>query len=384
MKANITFIILFLNTCLIGYSQPFAIGHTAITFTDPSRGNRQIAADLYYPATTAGNNTPISSGIFPLVIYGHGFVMVTGAYQNFWDLLVRDGYIVALPSTEGSTSPNHSEFGADLRFLVSQIQTNGAGSSIPSSSVGLTSAIMGHSMGGGCSFLAAQNNTAITTMVSFAAAVTNPSSVTAASSVTVPTLVFSGSEDCVAPPAQHQDLMYNSTATVYKTQVNISNGNHCYFANYNFNCTFGESTCQPVPNITRAEQQSVVNDFLKYWLAYYLKGDCSAAQSFQDSLTTSSRITYRQSQPIGCTTGLTSLNSQDGIKIYPNPSAGNFIVRSELKSPELRITDLTGKIVIRHKLNSQISIIDFPFSPGIYFARLSDSERSYTQKLVIE
>jgi len=147
-------------------AQPFAIGHTAITYTDPARSNRQIATDIYYPATTAGDNTAIAAGMFPLIVYGHGFVMTTSAYQNFWDVLVPQGYIIALPSTEGSFSPVHSDFGADLRFLISQIQSTGAGASVPVSSVASTSAVMGHSMGGGCSFLAAQNNTTITTMIS--------------------------------------------------------------------------------------------------------------------------------------------------------------------------------------------------------------------------
>ena len=165
------------------------IGHTTVTFTDVSRGNRQIPTEIYYPATSAGNNTPISPGIFPLIVCGHGFVMVWSAYQNIWTDLVPEGYIVAFPTTESGFAPVHSDFGLDMKFLVTEIQNNGAGTSVPSSSVGNTSAIMGHSMGGGSSFLAAANNTSISTMVSFAAANTNPSSITAAQQVSVPTQI---------------------------------------------------------------------------------------------------------------------------------------------------------------------------------------------------
>ena len=182
------------------------VGHTTVTFVDPSRSNRQIVTEIYYPATSAGNNTPIASGVFPLITFGHGFVMAWSAYQNFWDFLVPEGYILAFPTTESGLSPNHADFGEDLKFLITKIQSSGAGTFVPSASVGTTSAIMGHSMGGGSAFLAAENNSAITTMVSFAAANTNPSSITAAQQISVPTLLFSGVNDCVAPPSQHQEL----------------------------------------------------------------------------------------------------------------------------------------------------------------------------------
>ena len=125
------------------------VGHTQITFIDSSRNNRSIPTEIYYPATVAGNNTPIAPGVFPVISFGHGFVMTWSAYQNFWDDLVPEGYILAFPTTEGGFSPVHADFGADLKFLVNEIQINGAGASVPASSAGNTSAIMGHSMGGG-------------------------------------------------------------------------------------------------------------------------------------------------------------------------------------------------------------------------------------------
>jgi dienelactone hydrolase len=296
------------------------VGHTTVTFVDPLRNNRQISTEVYYPAITAGNNTPIAAGTFPVIAFGHGFVMAWSAYQNFWDLLVPQGYILAFPTTESNFSPSHSDFGEDLNFLISKIQSDGAGNSVPVSSIGNTSAIMGHSMGGGSSFLAAAANTTITTMVSFAAANTNPSSITAAEQVLVPTLLFSGENDCVAPPSQHQNSMYDSLVAPYKTQITISGGGHCYFGNSNLNCTFGESTCSPSPTISRTQQQSATIDFLSLWLDYFLKNDCSKAQIFQDSLQTSSRINYRQSQAISCSTGINNSKVfSSAITIFPNP-----------------------------------------------------------------
>ena len=258
------------------------IGHTSVTFIDPSRNNRQVTSEVYYPSLTAGENTPISTCVFPLIIYGHGFLMTWSSYQSVWSNIVPQGYILVFPTTEGGFTPVHSDFGLDMKFLISEIQNNGAGTSVPASSVGNKSAIMGHSMGGGCSFLSANENSSISTIVSFAAANTNPSSVTAAQNVTIPTLIFSGTNDCVAPPSQHQDIMYDSTTANLKTQIYIKGGGHCYFADNNFNCSFGEATCTPSPIITREQQQSTTFDFLNLWLAMFLKDDCEKGQAFQD------------------------------------------------------------------------------------------------------
>jgi len=185
MPIKINLILTSLLLCLGLSAQQ--VGHTTITFVDSSRNNRPIVTEVYYPATSAGDNTPMTTGVFPLIAFGHGFVMSVGAYQNFWDLLVPEGYILALPTTESGFAPSHANFGKDLAFLITTIQSNGAGTLIPSTSVGTTSAIMGHSMGGGSAFLAAKDNAAITTLVSFAAANTNPSSIDASQYISVPT-----------------------------------------------------------------------------------------------------------------------------------------------------------------------------------------------------
>jgi dienelactone hydrolase len=287
-------ILLLLCILLLGEisAQSFAIGHRNVIYIDPSRNNRQIETEIYYPANIAGDNVAIAQGQFPVISFGHGFVMVWSAYQNIWSALVPQGYIVMFPRTEGNTSPSHAEFGRDLAFLIGKMQTEGTTANSPFfGAVGATSAIMGHSMGGGSSFLAVENNTTITTMITLAAANTNPSSIAAASNISVPSLVIAGENDCVAPPAQHQIPMYNGLSSSCKTYVEVKGGGHCYFANNNFNCSFGEGTCTPNPTITRAEQQDATQDLMNLWLAYFLKGDCPSWESFGDSLLTSPRIT---------------------------------------------------------------------------------------------
>ena len=244
-------------------------------------------------------------------------------------------------------------------------------------------------MGGGCSFLAAENNLMITTMVSFASANTNPSSITASQQVSVPTLLFSGTNDCVTPPSQHQNIMYDSTAAAFKTQVNITGGGHCFFANSNFNCTFGENTCSPSPTITRAEQQSVTNNFLKLWLAYFLKNDCQKAQDFQDSLSMSSKISYRQSQAIGCFTGITNSNFYpNSFKVFPNPFSTQTTLQTDilLHNATFTVYNCFGQTVreITNISGNTATFYRDNLPSGLYFIRLTqDNKQIETKKLII-
>ncbi len=277
-------------------AQTYSVGHTQITYTDPARAGRSIATEIYYPAGTAGTGVAVSAGTFPLIVFGHGFVMSWDAYQNIWDDLVPQGYIVVFPKTEGSFSPSHSEFGKDLKFLITKLQSESATNAVSPfyNHINAKSAVMGHSMGGGSAFLTAESNPNITTLVTFAAANTTPPSIAAARNITIPALVFSGENDCVAPPVTHQIPMYDSLASACKTFISIKGGAHCEFANNNFNCSFGESTCSPSPTITRAQQQDATSDLLKLWLEYYLKDNCASWTVFNDSLAASPRITYMQ------------------------------------------------------------------------------------------
>lgn len=362
-----------------------SIGHTTITYTDATRNNRQIKTEIYYPSASAGDNTPIAPGKFPVIVFGHGFVMTWTAYQNMWTSLVPEGYIMAFPTTEDGFLPSHANFGQDLRFLVDEIMQTGVGSIVPVSSISHQSAIMGHSMGGGSAFLAAASNTSISTLVSFAAANTNPSSFAAAQRVTVPTLIFSGTNDCIVPPNQQQDLMYDSTAAVQKTQLYIKGGGHCFFANANFNCSFGESTCAPTPSISRSEQQNTTADFLKLWLTYYLKDDCDKAKEFQDSLTNSIRISHRQSQNIDCqSSSLPKVAPEAEVTIFPNPSTGEFTLTCLKPVKSLVVSDHLGKIIFtddKPKMTTVINLKQFP--EGIYFVTIiGQNALTYKEKLI--
>ena len=279
---------------LNSFAQTFNIGHTSTVLYDNTR-IRDVNTEIYYPANSNGDDVSISIGNFQVIVFGHGFLISWEAYENFWISLVSEGYILCFPTTEMGFTPNHQIFADDLRFISSQMQIESQNSlSIFYNSVLPKTAIMGHSMGGGASFLATENNPNIITLINFAAAETSPSAISAASNITIPSLIFSAEDDCVSPPISNQNIMFDSLNSICKTQINIINGGHCYFANENMLCSFGESSCNPNLNITRNEQQSVTNDFLKIWLNFYLKSDQNSFSIFNDSLQSSNRITYSQ------------------------------------------------------------------------------------------
>lgn len=240
-------------------------------------------------------------------------------------------------------------------------------------------------MGGGATFLAAEANTAITTIVTFAAANTNPSSILAATKVTVPTLIFSGTNDCITPPAQHQNIMYDSAASAYKTQINIKGGGHCYFADNNVSCSLGEATCTPTPAVSRSQQQSATSDFLKLWLGYYLKSDISHAIRFQDSLNSSNRITFRQNtpinQPVGINTGEYIINQ---MTIFPNPASQTITIETTAEPiKHIKVYDSKGLLILKQYpvQYSTHFVLDISIlKSGIYTLEVN---QSFRKKIVV-
>ena len=378
---------LFLGFSMFGWSQNYPVGHRTITYSDPSRGNRPIPSELYYPATDAGENTPLSPGLFPVIVFGHGFQMAYDSYAYLKNGMVPAGYVLVFPKTETSLAPNHAEYGTDLAFLVVQMKAEGQSPASPFfQHIDSTSAIMGHSMGGGASFLGCKNNTIPTVMVTWAAAETNPSAITAARSVTIPSLVFAADLDCVTPPAANQIPMYDSLAGNCKVFINIKGGGHCYFADANFICSIGEIGC-PGFTITREQQHATTLCFTKLYLDHYLKNLTNAWATFNDSLNNSPRITFQKS----CTTTSVAPGvDQVPCRVFPNPS-GNLASLTGLsngKDPVLVIiSGISGRKmdafrVIPEENRYRLTIDMNAWAKGVYFAEIRSSQETRMVKIV--
>ena len=300
-KSSIIFS-LFLKFSTLIYAQHF-IGNYSTEFFDPSRSNRSIPVEIYYPSISEDINTQVAFGQFPIILFGHGFLMSFSSYQNFWEEFVPRGYIIVFPRTEEGLVNDHQEFGWDLQLLVTKMQEEGVNSNSPIfGAVDNNTALMGHSMGGGAAFLAADSlsqsgNPQLKTIIGLAPAESSSngvSSISSALNVNTPALILSGSQDGVTPPENHHLPMFNNLSSSYKTFISILGGAHCYFGEPNFFCDFGEATASSGISISREDQQNITFDFVNLWLDYMLKDSCEQYNAFQDSVFNSNRITYDQ------------------------------------------------------------------------------------------
>jgi hypothetical protein len=366
-------ILLILLSSVLMTAQDFSIGHQQTSFVDVSRNNRVVTCEIYYPANTAGDNVAVASGVFPVVVMGHGFVMPASVYDIYWEALVPEGYIVVLPTTETSLFPSHENFGRDMAFLVSALQEeNGNGSSLFYNAIGNTSAVMGHSMGGGSAFLAMTYNANITVLAAMAPAETNPSAISAAGNIQKPTLIFSGINDCVAPPADHQVPMFNASVSVCKSYVGIVGGDHCQFASPNFNCTLGQSTCSPQGTISATEQQASVLNNLIPWLDFYLKDNCAQGEVFQSNLSNTTSFELIQNCALGCGADVQN-NTSLPFSLYPNPSSDQLRWKGNAQwvGQSFLIMDVQGRTVAKGVLNKTSEVTDISkLKSGMYWLKV--------------
>ncbi|MFO8086884.1 MAG: T9SS type A sorting domain-containing protein [Bacteroidales bacterium] len=346
-------------------AQQYAVGFSQQTWVDTSR-SRSVDVKLYYPALIAGEDATIAPDSFPLIIFAHGMMINVDAYQNLTDELVPRGYIMAFPQTEGGVLPNHQAFGQDILFLHHHLrQKNHDSSSFLFHSLTRKTALIGHSMGGGSSFLAARQDSLLTTLVTFAAAETSPSAIAAAGDISIPSLVFAGEDDCITRPVIHQIPLYDSLKSTHKTYVEIENGTHCYFAGYNFYCAAAEITCNSSPDISRDMQYEIVSKLLFPWLDAFLKQNHKAEINFYDTLTASSRLNYQHQGPY---TGYKEDSGLQQIHIFPNPATDQLTIDAKQKPLWIDLFDAAGNLLMQKKHTDflDIQILD----PGMYFLKI--------------
>jgi hypothetical protein len=386
--------------CSSSFAQ-YAIGNRKLILIDKARTSRSVLTFVYYPASVSGENVPVISdgNKFPVISFGHGFVMSALAYQWLAQALVPHGYIIAFPATEEGVPPIHSEFGKDEVFVARTIRNYGdsTNSFLFGKTNGYT-AVGGHSMGGGASFLGMQNVTDITTFFNFAAAETflTESAIQKARQCTRPALIFAGSKDCVAPATGNSLNMYNNTAAEYKLFANIKDGSHCQFADANKTvCELGETlACFGRTYIPGAEQQEKVLLMLKPWLDFWTKRDCNAISTYYANITANlSAYDTLQSKIITCSaldiiSGIRQNSNTLDASVFPNPSNGNVLLQlnENYKTATLELFDLSGKLTDSRILNNQQNIsLDYARLPkGLYQLRLSTEKGIFTSQLILE
>ncbi len=296
-----TFITALLICCGM-FAQGYTIGHISTVFNDGLSGKRNIPADIFYPQSLpedVGADGESSRVKFPVICFAHGYMLPASAYLNIQEALVPAGYILVFPGSASGLFPSHEQYSEDLAFVLGAIDSLTADASSPLH--GITDAsrcLMGHSMGGGAVFAAANMQVDIAALVSLAPLNTSPSAIQSASSVKAPTLIFAGGNDCITPPEKHQLPIYNFSASVNKTYLLIKGATHCQMGSHNSLCKFGETMAFCNDGISEEEQHLTLNRYLLPWLNFFLKGDYDSGLEFDSAIRSDISVEYLRSRPL--------------------------------------------------------------------------------------
>jgi len=292
--------------CSVAVSQQYTAVHTSVVLRDSERGNRRVPVELFYPEKimSADSCSEANDDRFPVICFAHGYLLSGKSYQHLVDMLVPEGFIMACLSSGDGLFPSHRRFGEDLRFVSAEVGRLDADPDSPLyGRIDTLRCLMGHSMGGGAAFLAAAGNPSIHAVVALSPYDTRISAIDAASATGVPTLIVSGSKDCITPPEEHHLPMYEKSASSDKTFLLIKDGTHCNMGVSFDKCEVGERMARCEPGISGEEQLAVLARYTVPWLRYFLKGEEEQGIRFDDVLRADTTVTWRQSKPLATSSG---------------------------------------------------------------------------------
>jgi hypothetical protein len=85
-------------------------------------------------------------------------------------------------------------------------------------------------------------------------------------------------------------------------------------------------------------------------------------------------------------TGIGEITVNNQLSVFPNPATTDFTIQlnSEFKNSQLEIFNNLGEKILEQVINQQSTKINLKSPAGIYFVKVSDGEKIYTQKLVIQ
>jgi dienelactone hydrolase len=370
------------------------VGNQTIILIDSSRNNRNIQSLVYYPSFSEGNGTPInlSGGKYPVISFGHGFTINPNVYIHLFRHLASWGYIVVAPSTETGFSPSHLEFARDLAFVLRDMKRK---SRLPADFFfnavdTMQTGIFGHSVGGGCSFLAGSLDSSVKAISSLAAAITNPSSINAIQQIHRPVQLLSGQRDSIASYWSHQLPHYNA-ANPFKQIINVKGGNHSYF----HLLPALDDLVDNSATITRNEQQRLTRRYITAFFNLFLKNDTAYKSYLYGNIAQSDTSVIIQYQ-LPLTTGLRQIEAIPGeFKLehnYPNPfnpltNIEFSVINSDLA--RIEIFDFAGRKVAEPFSNFvnpgkyRLVFDASGLSSGVYFYSLSSGNSREVKKLTV-
>jgi len=213
-------------------------------------GGGRFDARIWYPATDAGLEAPLdpSGGPYAVIAFGHGYLQDPEMYESTLEHLATWGFLVVAPESALGLFPNHRRFADDLRSSMDHMTAENDDPEsrffgvVDPEAFGLS----GHSMGGGCSLLAAADEgPRLRAVANLAAAETNPSAIAAMPDVVAPVSLISGDADRIVPVETNGQRMYDATPAPRILPV-LRGANHCGFEDsWTFGCDGGGSMGRP-------------------------------------------------------------------------------------------------------------------------------------------
>ncbi len=101
-------------------------------------------------------------------------------------------------------------------------------------------------------------------------------------------------------------------------------------------------------------------------------------------ITDANGCTKCKSDSVACPTGILELDNIKGFQIYPNPTHSILNVECRMQNAELKMYDMTGRIVLEETLHSPLSTINCPLSTGLYLVRVEAGDIVWQEKVVVE
>lgn len=342
-----------------------------------SRDSRSMNCRIYYPALSDGENAPIdaSQGQYPIIAFGHGFLMQTGYYISLLKQLSSHGFIVIAPQFSDT---QHGELGKDLIACLNHIKnlSRTPGNRFFNLADTSRTGVSGHSMGGGASLLSTIYDTTIVVAAPFAAAETTPTIIGSINNTKSWIYLISAQNDGITPPATTQIPMYNNTPGK-KGLLTLKGGNHTKFMDTGiFDWT------DPRGYLSRTRQIYLSQKYLTAVMRYLLKGENHYGTfAFGDSAAADTSVVLETT--VGVKDEAQTLPGEFRVsQNYPNPF--NPVTRVEYTLPvssrvTVEVFRITGeKVTIFHAgvvergLNFfEIDAGKLGLTSGVYIYRVS-------------
>ncbi|MBB5868297.1 alpha-beta hydrolase superfamily lysophospholipase [Allocatelliglobosispora scoriae] len=198
------------NASIEASQGPFATSSVNVSSTVPGFGGGVI----YYPTTT-------TAGTFGAVAISPGYTARWSSLSWLGPRLASQGFVVIGIETNSiydQPASRGDQLLAALDYLVNS-------SSVRTRVDGTRLAVAGHSMGGGGTLEAAKDRPSLQAAVPLA-----PWNLTKSwTSLQVPTLIFGGESDTVAPVSSHSEPFYNSIPSASeKAYIELNNASHFF------------------------------------------------------------------------------------------------------------------------------------------------------------